>query len=279
MVKTTCPCGATLTLPHGHPGDVVTTVCPKCGKSWRMRIAPHAPAAPTPPSDAAPTPSQPATPWATWAIAAFLAMAGAWFILTLANEQGRQNIADFMLWCGREGNQFYAQPPGRIYLDYQTTGEFHTYQLLTYGLIHAGTVDLAISILLVLIVGARINRALGNIFFIPACALLTVIAGATQYLATRGAPPIPVCGSAGLVMGLVGMYAVLYPTRAAHSADWPRAALLQIAGLWLVPVAVMLIDMLPPLLGMQTNATYWAQAGGFVLGCLLAMPMRRLRDD
>jgi membrane associated rhomboid family serine protease len=83
-------------------------------------------------------------------------------------------------------------------------------------------------------------------------------------------------GASGPVMGLAGMYLVLFPAYRVHMATWIRMifwlglTFFTIRGFWVVLFYIM-FDVLSTLLGNQDNVAHWAHLGGFVAGMVIAL--------
>jgi membrane associated rhomboid family serine protease len=107
-------------------------------------------------------------------------------------------------------------------------GEFHWYQLFTYMFLHdtsgifAFALHLDGNMILLVILGSRVNAAIGNF----ATAVLYVVLGvcsAAVFLISGGADNHgPMLGASGAIMGMAGIYLILFPVQKIVCAVWIR---------------------------------------------------------
>lgn len=94
---------------------------------------------------------------------------------------------------------------------------------------------------------------------------------------------IPMVGASGAIGGVMGAYAVLYPMARIHSVIflviWPlrvEVPALVMLGLWFfMQLSEGMSTLLRPQIG--GGVAFWAHAGGFLFGALLAYPLRQKR--
>jgi membrane associated rhomboid family serine protease len=97
------------------------------------------------------------------------------------------------------------------------------------------------------------------------------------------APATPMIGASGAVMGLAGMYFVLFPIHQVHMAAWlrwfgydftPRLSLKMwsMRGYWVV-LFYIAFDVLYTAFGIEDNVAHWAHLGGFGVGAGIALIM------
>jgi membrane associated rhomboid family serine protease len=87
-------------------------------------------------------------------------------------------------------------------------------------------------------------------------------------------------GASGAIMGLAGMYFVLFPAYRVHVAIWLRLGLMTgfrlawklfaIRGFWVV-LFYIAFDVLATALGAEDGVAHWAHLGGFIAGMAIAL--------
>ena len=161
------------------------------------------------------------------------------------------------------------------------------YQFFTHALLHDGPMHLAGNMLFLLVFGLRVNEGIGNVAFAVVYPALAVAAGAAHYLASMGDPAHPMLGASGAVMGLSGMYFVLYPVQRVHMAIWFRGGMLTgwrclyklftMRGVWLLALWIGINDVLPTAFDLRDEVAHWAHLGGFLTGVALAVALLAVR--
>ncbi len=256
-----------------------------------------------------------ARPWATWGIAAVTVVASAWFLaLDWSRSPKMRTAKNLMLWCGEASPSqdhllgFYmttsygdlkaleakaeelkptvsrdrlllaahqALPP-----EQQCFGRYRFSQLLTYAFLHGGPLHLAGNMLFLLVLGSRVNAAVGNLATLLLYPLLAMVAGWAFRLSAQASMPLPMLGASGAVMGMAGMYVVLFPIHKIHMVAWWRRGLLLGAGLSkkifalpgiLVVLFYISFDVIYTVLRVQTGVAHWAHLGGLIAGVALAL--------
>lgn len=138
---------------------------------------------------------------------------------------------------------------------------------LTSMFLHGGLLHLAGNLLYLWVFGSHIEELLGRgrfLVFYLACGVVAALI----HVASDPGGFLPTVGASGAVSGLLGAYAVSYPT-ARLRLLWPRVpvpALLFLA-IW---VALQLLSGLDPERG---GVAWWAHVGGFAAGMALARSM------
>ncbi|MFQ6548680.1 rhomboid family intramembrane serine protease [Aestuariibius sp. 2305UL40-4] len=197
-------------------------------------------------------------PWVTYGLIAaniliFLSYAG------LFNDPPRLNA---LFWD-------WALIPARVSEGEALSG------FLTSIFLHGGVMHLAGNMLFLWVFGDNLEDemgALGFLIFYLACG---VAAGLAQYLA-EPFTPIPMVGASGAIAGVMGGYLLLFP-RAKVDILFIFIVIFRI-----IPVPAWI--MLALWFGLQVlrgvgadtgsgGVAYWAHAGGFVIGALLAIPL------
>jgi len=167
----------------------------------------------------------------------------------------------------------------------QPIPEFLT--LFSSQFLHAGFAHIAFNMLFLWIFGNNIEEELGRVkylIFYLSCGLL---AGLTQWYFASGSP-IPSLGASGAIAGIMGAYILKFP-QAKIVTVFPigfffptfRIPALLFLGFWFLEQAlngIMTLDV-PANVGMENGGiAYFAHAGGFIFGILLA-PLLGLFSD
>jgi membrane associated rhomboid family serine protease len=159
-------------------------------------------------------------------------------------------------------------------------GEFKPYQLLTHAFLHDTSSLLGLVLHLggnmafLLVFGSRVNAVLGNLAMLVLYPALAAAAGlAHLYI---GDPTGPMLGASGAVMGLGGMYVLLFPVHEVYCAWWLRFfgtldyTIFTLRGFWLLLIYVA-FDALMITLRLGGTTAHWAHLGGFTAGLGLAL--------
>jgi membrane associated rhomboid family serine protease len=137
--------------------------------------------------------------------------------------------------------------------------------------IHGGLLHLAGNLLYLWIFGTRIEDLLGHgrfFVFYLACGL---VAAAVQVASDPGSYA-PIVGASGAVSGLLGGYAVSYPTGRLRLL-WPPMRVP--AGLFLLLwIVIQVLSGLGVGAAASSGIAWWAHVGGFFTGMLLVRSMR-----
>ncbi len=158
-----------------------------------------------------------------------------------------------------------------------STAKFHGYQLVTSGFLHAGVLHLAGNLLFMLIFGWRVNELIGNVKMIFVYPLLMIASAATHHVMASGEPLAPYLGASGAIMGLAGMYVVLFPAQKVHMIAWFRILVIRgwkifrMRGIWMLLLWIAWQDGVPTLLKSSDHVAHWSHLGGFVAGAFLAI--------
>jgi membrane associated rhomboid family serine protease len=161
-------------------------------------------------------------------------------------------------------------------------GEFQPHQLFTHARLHDNTSfwgfleHLAGNLVFLLVFGSRINGLLGNVATLVLYPILA--AGAAIAHLWLGHPEGPMLGCSGAVMGLAGMYLVLFPVHRAYCGMWIRFFpwcglwIFALRGFWILLLYVGL-DVLMLALHSESGTAHWAHVGGFLLGMTIALTL------
>lgn len=166
-------------------------------------------------------------------------------------------------------------------------GEFHWYQLFTHALLHASRSHLAGNMLFLLVFGLPVNEVLGNLKTAIVYPILALGAAVIYALVEHNQPLHPMLGASGAIMGLAGMYFVLFPVQRMHMAIWLRLWFLflyrpitlffgyktwRMRGFWLLLLWVGFNDILPTVMASKADhVAHWAHLGGFMTGIVVAL--------
>ncbi len=171
----------------------------------------------------------------------------------------------------------------------QPKNRFHWYQLLTHAFLHDNSGLLAFllhlggNMLFLLVFGTRVNAVLGNIATLVLYPFLAVAAAAFYLYMMPLGPPIPMLGASGAIMGMAGLYLVLFPLHRVYCAMWIRWGLFMrfrislkiftLRGFWVL-LMYFAYDLIMGLLTRHHvggGTAHWAHFGGFTTGAILAL--------
>jgi membrane associated rhomboid family serine protease len=151
------------------------------------------------------------------------------------------------------------------------TGQIVWLTPLTAMFIHGGLLHLAGNLLYLWIFGSRIEDLLGHGRFF-AFYLVCGLAAAAVQVASSPDSYAPIVGASGAVSGLLGGYALSYPTGRLRLL-WPPmrvpAALFLLA--WIV---IQILSGLGAWADASSGVAWWAHVGGFLTGMALVRSMR-----
>src|SRR5205823_6429966 len=95
--------------------------------------------------------------------------------------------------------------------------DFSPTQLVTYQFVHADILHLAGNMMFLFVFGNAVNAKLGHWQFVVIYLLLGVLAGAAFIPFAGG---LPVLGASGAIMGIVGVFLVLFPRNDVQVFYW-----------------------------------------------------------
>jgi membrane associated rhomboid family serine protease len=268
-------------------------------------------------------------PYATWAIALLTILTSVCFWVARGNPRGPSR--QLMLWAGsaspQEIEEIYTEPhvldesdqsayehkveelkktvPERqlplaaynaLPSEHQVFGHFEWYQLLTCAFLHEGPWHLAGNLVFLIVFGSRVNALVGQWKMAVLYPILAIAAGIAYCIAESSSFPIPSLGASGAIMGLAGMYLVLFPVYRVHNVIWFRISplwapflmlrvwgrsggesgllrawmkLFALRGFWVV-LFFIAFDVAYTLLRIEDHVAHWAHLGGFVGGVIIA---------
>ena len=137
--------------------------------------------------------------------------------------------------------------------------------------LHGGIAHLLGNMWFLWIFGNNVEEAFGNLGYV-AMYLFSGLAATAAFVLTNPDTTEPLVGASGAIAGVLGAYLVLFPTHRVLSLFFvffvPVPAVLFL-GLWFVSQ-----------FGIQDVSVAWqAHVAGFVVGALIALPMRRFLLD
>lgn len=260
-------------------------------------------------------------PWSTWGIFAATVLVSIWFsVLEISGSSKMMAYKNLLLWNNSDQLEperivdFYEYTPYGDQAAFnakrdelqQTTpedqldvaaykaldsrqrcfGEFRPYQLITHAFLHGGLMHLAGNMLFLIVLGSRVNSAIGNIWMVVLYPILAVVAAVSHMLSMGLQPPTPMLGASGAVMGLAGAYLMLFPVHKIYMVIWMRWGPLAgfhfsfkcfaVRGFWVVLFYIM-FDFLAVGLMLDDGTAHWAHIGGLMWGLLLAFVLLAAR--
>jgi membrane associated rhomboid family serine protease len=157
------------------------------------------------------------------------------------------------------------------------------YTLVTSMFLHGGWFHLIANMWFLWIFGNNIEDAFGHLGFVAFYLVCGLVATSAQLLAGPGSA-VPMVGASGAISGVMGAYMVRYPSAPVQVLVFlgifithARVPAYVMLGYWFV---LQILGGLPQLAGATAGEgiAFWAHAGGFVAGALLAAAIR-LRTD
>lgn len=146
--------------------------------------------------------------------------------------------------------------------------------LVTHMFLHAGLLHIAGNMLFLWIFGDNLEDQMGHVpflIFYLACGL----AAAAAQIAANPMEQIPMVGASGAIAGVMGAYLLMFPKARVDVL----ALIVIIIKIFTVPAWIMLgVWFILQLFGGFSlmggdSVAYWAHAGGFVAGVILALPL------
>jgi membrane associated rhomboid family serine protease len=129
--------------------------------------------------------------------------------------------------------------------------------------------------------GMRVNELVGNTKFAITYPLLALGSAMAVSLIEADHMRHAGVGASGAIMGLAGMYFVLFPVQKVHMAIWLRlwffyltwmgCKVFRMRGFWLLLLWIGYNDVLPVVFGWEDGVSHWAHLGGFLVGVALAL--------
>lgn len=145
-------------------------------------------------------------------------------------------------------------------------GLFRPWQLLTSAGVHGLPLHLALNVVGLLAFGPRLERALGPVWF-AGVLVGSAVAAALSHLADPQAAPV-LYGASGVVLGVIGAYAVLFGRERVH-LFWAFPV-----PLWLIFWGLIAAEAVGLVLGVADGVSQAAHVGGAVAGAGLGFLRR-----
>lgn len=181
---------------------------------------------------------------------------------------------------------------------------FQLYQLLTCAFLHdpggniylgwiAMAYHLGGNLVFMLVFGMAVNSLIGDVKLAIVYPVLAIGSSIVNWIMTADHPLHPSLGASGAVMGLAGMYFVLFPTSKLRMVIWWRWGfigkfalhykLFAVRGFWMLLFWIIWNDVIPVILAKylelgSDGVAHWAHLGGFAVGAGVAMVLLLARQ-
>lgn len=149
---------------------------------------------------------------------------------------------------------------------------------LTSAFLHGGVMHVMLNMLMLLLLGKFVERALGAVLFTGLYLVGAYVGGLAEWIAAPQSM-VPVIGASGAISAIVGAYVLLYPNKQPRAIGPIPASVARplhlLAGWVLINLGMRFVG---PDIGL--SIAIWAHIGGFITGLLLARPLLlwRFRD-
>ena len=145
----------------------------------------------------------------------------------------------------------------------------------THMFLHAGLLHLGGNMLFLWIFGDNLEDQMGHLGFLLFYLGCGLVAAAAQVLAEPSLG-VPMVGASGAIAGVMGGYLLMFPRAKVDVV----AIIIIIIKMFTIPAWVMLavwfgVQLVSgyAMIGGESGVAYWAHAGGFVAGFVLAFPL------
>jgi membrane associated rhomboid family serine protease len=146
--------------------------------------------------------------------------------------------------------------------------------LLTHMFLHGGLLHIAGNLLFLYVFGDNLEEQMGRLGFL-AFYLAAGLAAAAAQIAADSLSPIPMVGASGAIAGVMGGYLLLFPRARVDVV----AIFIIFIKIFTLPAWIVLgVWLAIQIFGGYTTpgdgggVAYWAHAGGFLAGVVLALP-------
>jgi membrane associated rhomboid family serine protease len=146
---------------------------------------------------------------------------------------------------------------------------------ISHAFLHGGILHVSMNMLMLLMVGANIERVLGSTSF-AALYATGMLAAAAAEIAAQPHSPIPVVGASGAISALFAAHMQLFPRNRPRPLGPIPGKVIHAAQLlagWML-LNLMLWFVAP---GVGLNIAIWAHIGGFAAGLALTWPLLNWR--
>ncbi|WP_134727054.1 rhomboid family intramembrane serine protease [Paracoccus luteus] len=147
--------------------------------------------------------------------------------------------------------------------------------LMTHMFLHAGLLHLGGNMLFLWIFGDNLEDQMGHLGFLVFY-LASGLAAAAAQIAADPTNGIPMVGASGAIAGVMGGYLLMFPRAKVDVV----AIIIILIKMFTIPAWVMLAVWFAlqlvsgyAMMGGEAGVAYWAHAGGFVAGVVLALPV------
>jgi len=162
--------------------------------------------------------------------------------------------------------------------------------LITHAFLHDTSsiynfiMHLAGNMLFLLVFGTRVNALIGNIATAILYPILAVCAAWAHILSLGNTLSGPMVGASGAIMGLAGMYLILFPVHKVFCAMWISIFLrfrryfgckiFPLRGFWVLLIYFgydLLMSAISAHFGTSSGVAHWAHIGGFTCGMAISL--------
>ena len=151
----------------------------------------------------------------------------------------------------------------------------HVWGLFTHMFLHAGVMHIIGNMLFLWIFGDNLEDQMGHLGFLVFYLACGLAAAGAQILANP-LEGIPMVGASGAIAGVMGGYLLMFPRAKVDVV----AIIIILIKVFTIPAGVMLAVWFGlqvfsgyAMHGGDAGVAYWAHAGGFVAGLVLALPL------
>ncbi|MEP0845302.1 MAG: rhomboid family intramembrane serine protease [Phycisphaerae bacterium] len=242
-------------------------------------------------------------PWVVRGLAVLTIAISAWYMVAfIYNTDPDPQLAGLMCWVGQpveleapddETRAALIEEEGYTEEEIDDTlnalssaCQYRFSQLFTSMFLHADPIHLLGNLLFLMVLGTRVNALIGNVLTLVLYPLLGAAAVIVEMVANANEPSYPALGASGAIMGLAGMYLILFPVHKVHMAAWLRWGLIRgfrlslkifpIAGFWMV-LFYIAFDVAYTAFDIEDGTAHWAHLGGFGVGVVLAIVLMAAR--
>ncbi len=156
--------------------------------------------------------------------------------------------------------------------------------LISSQFLHGGLMHIGFNMLFLWTFGNNIEEDLGHVKFLIFYLICGILAGLTHWFFGMEST-VPTIGASGAIAGVMGAYIIKYPKAQIETLlplgffiTTVRIPAVFFLGFWFLQQAISSVASLGMPEGMS-GVAYWAHAGGFVFGAILAPVMGVFHDD
>ena len=172
----------------------------------------------------------------------------------------------------------------------QFRGEFHWYQLITHAFLHDTSsvsnfvMHLGGNLVFMLCFGTRVNALIGNVATAVLYPVLAICAATAHLWSLGDGYSGPMVGASGAIMGLAGMYLILFPVHNVFCAMWIsirfvirrlyKLKIFSLRGFWVLLIYFgydLTMNAIESHFGAHGGVAHMAHIGGFSVGMMLGL--------